>query len=235
MAAPDTGRAIGAHRCQGIRSGGSAQSRKRGPLDAPRRRSRTLCEEGCPQRRRRAPPKGSSAVVRRSTAGGRFRPGRRKSPPPVRPPRAQARCAPPPPETAHPRVTEAIGQVGCVQTAQGFEYDWAGVIIGPDARIRNGRLITCNGANKDQGVPPTSLTEEQASPYIRHSYEVLLTRALRGRWSTRRPRRPRRVLKELVPPLKAPADSPATRRRPPGEQLSLFDAYSQAARLVRVR
>ena len=25
-----------------------------------------------------------------------------------------------------------FGQVGCVYTAQGFEYDWSGVIIGPD-------------------------------------------------------------------------------------------------------
>lgn len=27
---------------------------------------------------------------------------------------------------------DGFGQVGCVYTAQGFEYDWSGVIIGPD-------------------------------------------------------------------------------------------------------
>jgi len=31
-------------------------------------------------------------------------------------------------------------QVGCVYTAQGFEYDWSGVILGPDLVWRDGRL-----------------------------------------------------------------------------------------------
>ena len=40
-------------------------------------------------------------------------------------------------------------QVGCVYTAQGFEYDWSGVIIGPDLVARHGRMITVREANKD--------------------------------------------------------------------------------------
>lgn len=32
-----------------------------------------------------------------------------------------------------------FGQIGCVYTAQGFEYDWSGVIIGPDLLWRDGR------------------------------------------------------------------------------------------------
>ncbi len=32
-----------------------------------------------------------------------------------------------------------FGQVGCVYTAQGFEYEWSGVIIGPDLVARDGR------------------------------------------------------------------------------------------------
>ena len=42
-----------------------------------------------------------------------------------------------------------FGQVGCVYTAQGFEYDWNGVIIGPDLVWRDGRFITVRSANKD--------------------------------------------------------------------------------------
>ena len=34
-----------------------------------------------------------------------------------------------------------IDQVGCIYTAQGFEYDWNGVIVGPDLIWRAGRLI----------------------------------------------------------------------------------------------
>jgi DUF2075 family protein len=38
-------------------------------------------------------------------------------------------------------------QVGCVYTAQGFEYDWSGVIIGPDLVARHGRTVTVRDAN----------------------------------------------------------------------------------------
>lgn len=34
-----------------------------------------------------------------------------------------------------------FGQVGCVYTAQGFEYDWSDVIIGPDLVWRTGRWV----------------------------------------------------------------------------------------------
>ena len=38
-----------------------------------------------------------------------------------------------------------FGQVGCVYTAQGFEYDWNGVIIGPDLVWRDGPLGAPSG------------------------------------------------------------------------------------------
>lgn len=42
-----------------------------------------------------------------------------------------------------------FGQVGCVYTAQGFEYDYAGVILGPDLVWRDGRWVAVRAANKD--------------------------------------------------------------------------------------
>lgn len=33
-------------------------------------------------------------------------------------------------------ATEGIGQVGCVYTAQGFEFDYVGVIVGQDLVYR---------------------------------------------------------------------------------------------------
>ena len=42
-----------------------------------------------------------------------------------------------------------FGQVGCVYTAQGFEYDWNGVILGPDLVWRDDRWIAVRSANKD--------------------------------------------------------------------------------------
>ena len=42
-----------------------------------------------------------------------------------------------------------FGQVGCVYTAQGFEYDYAGVILGPDLVWRDGRWVSVREANRD--------------------------------------------------------------------------------------
>ncbi|MFC4061999.1 DNA/RNA helicase domain-containing protein [Planomonospora corallina] len=71
-------------------------------------------------------------------------------------------------------------QVGCVYTAQGFEYDWNGVILGPDLVIRGGRLITDRKASKDPAINKRGVTDEQADRLIRNTYKVLLTRGMRG-------------------------------------------------------
>jgi hypothetical protein len=38
-------------------------------------------------------------------------------------------------------ATDGIEQVGCVHTCQGVEFDWLGVLIGPDLRFENGRVV----------------------------------------------------------------------------------------------
>ena len=45
-----------------------------------------------------------------------------------------------------------FGQVGCVYTAQGFEYDWNEVIVGPDLVWRDGRWAAVRDANKDPNL-----------------------------------------------------------------------------------
>jgi DUF2075 family protein len=72
-----------------------------------------------------------------------------------------------------------FGQVGCVYTAQGFEYDYSGVIIGPDLLYRDGRLVTDRSASKDPALKRQT-TDEEADRLIRNTYKVLLTRGLRG-------------------------------------------------------
>jgi uncharacterized protein len=42
-----------------------------------------------------------------------------------------------------------FGQIGCIYTAQGFEYDWNGVIIGPDLVWRDSGWVLVREANKD--------------------------------------------------------------------------------------
>jgi hypothetical protein len=75
-----------------------------------------------------------------------------------------------------------INQVGCVYTAQGFEYDYAGVIVGPDLvwRPRQGWIGRPENS-KDHGVT-TKLRASGCSftDLAKNTYRVLITRGLRG-------------------------------------------------------
>lgn len=69
-------------------------------------------------------------------------------------------------------------QVGCVYTAQGFEYDYGGVIIGPDLVWRGDQWVVRPEFNQDTQLKrgdPAGL--ERA---ILNTYKVLLTRSMRG-------------------------------------------------------
>jgi len=78
-----------------------------------------------------------------------------------------------------------FSQIGCVYTAQGFEYDWSGVIIGPDMLWRGDRWITDRTASKDP-VFKKSTPDADVDRLIRNTYKVLLTRGMVGTvvWST---------------------------------------------------
>lgn len=74
-----------------------------------------------------------------------------------------------------------FGQVGCIYTAQGFEYDWSGVIIGPDLIARGGRLVTDREQFKDPNFRSRrSVSDAEADEKIRNTYKVLLTRGMKG-------------------------------------------------------
>ncbi|WP_326800362.1 DUF2075 domain-containing protein [Streptomyces sp. NBC_01808] len=72
-----------------------------------------------------------------------------------------------------------FGQVGCVYTAQGFEYDWSGVIIGPDLVWRGDRWVTDRTASRDP-VFKRSTPDADVDRLIRNTYKVLLTRGMIG-------------------------------------------------------
>jgi hypothetical protein len=72
-------------------------------------------------------------------------------------------------------------QIGCVYTAQGFEYDYAGVIIGPDLVWRDNGWVMIRSANKDPDFRNRKTVDDvQADRLIRNVYKVLLTRGMRG-------------------------------------------------------
>ena len=74
-----------------------------------------------------------------------------------------------------------FGQVGCVYTAQGFEYDWNGVIIGPDLVWRGDRWVAQRSGSKDPDFRSVkSVPNEEFDRLIRNVYKVLLTRGMVG-------------------------------------------------------
>jgi hypothetical protein len=85
-----------------------------------------------------------------------------------------------PPSALWATLPGGFGQVGCVYTAQGFEYDWNGVIVGPDLVVRDGRLVTVRAASKDPALVRGSVSDDQADRLIRNTYKVLLTRGMMG-------------------------------------------------------
>lgn len=84
----------------------------------------------------------------------------------------------------------AINEIGCVHNVQGLEFDYIGVIIGPDLKYKNGKVIT---DYNERAYTEKSLFgikmlikkdkehyEEIADTLIRNTYRVLLTRGIKG-------------------------------------------------------
>lgn len=92
-----------------------------------------------------------------------------------------------------------FGQVGCVYTAQGFEYDWNGVIIGPDLVWRDGGFVTAPSANRDPEFRNTKKIDDvRFDRLVRHVYKVLLTRGIIGTVIYSTDAETREALRELI-------------------------------------
>lgn len=102
-----------------------------------------------------------------------------------------------------------FGQVGCVYTAQGFEYDWSGVIIGPDLVWRENGWVVDRSASKDpalrKGNGRTAAPDIDVDRLIRNTYKVLLTRGMVGTAVYSTDPETRAKLRELVKPGRSTA------------------------------
>ena len=74
---------------------------------------------------------------------------------------------------------EGFKQVGCIYTAQGFEFDYVGVIIGNDLCLdcKNDRLTTDITATKD---PKLRIGREKFEHHVKNIYRTLLSRGMKG-------------------------------------------------------
>lgn len=85
---------------------------------------------------------------------------------------------------------ESVNEVGCIHTSQGLEFDYVGIIIGPDLRYENGRIVTDfrERAKTDQslkGIKKLSRKDPQrakeiADEIIKNTYRTLMTRGMKG-------------------------------------------------------
>lgn len=77
------------------------------------------------------------------------------------------------------RDPQGINQVGCIYSAQGFEFDYVGVILGPDIQYDSEKdcLVCLPSLNKERNL---SNNNPNAKLLIRNIYRVLLTRGRKG-------------------------------------------------------
>jgi hypothetical protein len=71
-----------------------------------------------------------------------------------------------------------IGQVGCVYTAQGFEFDYIGVIIGKDLIYRSDKGWV--GVKEESYDTMVKRSKDKFVDLVKNTYRVLLTRGMKG-------------------------------------------------------
>ena len=80
--------------------------------------------------------------------------------------------------------------MGCIHTCQGLEFDYVGVIIGPDMRYQNGKIVTdyTQRARTDQSLRGIKKMAKEdpvkaaavADKIIKNTYRTLMTRGMKG-------------------------------------------------------
>ncbi|RCW77056.1 DUF2075 domain-containing protein [Saliterribacillus persicus] len=84
----------------------------------------------------------------------------------------------------------SVKEAGCIHTAQGLEFDYVGVIIGPDMIYKDGEVVTdfTKRARTDQSLKGIKKMAKQepvkaqkaADQIIRNTYRTLMTRGQKG-------------------------------------------------------
>ena len=74
---------------------------------------------------------------------------------------------------------EGFKQVGCIYTAQGFEYDYIGVIIGDDLCFDPAKGALAGDINKTKD-PTLRKSKQNFEHHVKNIYRTLLTRGMRG-------------------------------------------------------
>lgn len=74
----------------------------------------------------------------------------------------------------------AINEIGCIHTVQGYDLNYTGVIIGRDLVMEKGKIKYISENYKDRSAKDLSLSEDEMKNYIINIYKTLLTRGILG-------------------------------------------------------
>ncbi|MFC8130191.1 DNA/RNA helicase domain-containing protein [Streptomyces sp. NPDC057302] len=108
---------------------------------------------------------------------------------------------------------DTVGHVLTSTAAQGFEYDWNGVILGDDLVWRQDRWIPNPQASRDPALSSTDTATFLR--LVRNTYKVLLTRGMSGTLLCSTDSETQARLRQLVPvPTAAEPDPPAPVHQP---------------------
>lgn len=110
-----------------------------------------------------------------------------------------------PPSALWATDSAGFGQVGCIYTAQGFEYDWNGVIIGPDLVWRSDHWEIVRAANRDPDFRNTKrVSDDEFRRLVLNVYKVLLTRGMMGTYLYSTDVETQELFMSLIPQASAP-------------------------------
>jgi len=75
--------------------------------------------------------------------------------------------------------TEGVNQVGCIYTAQGFEFDYIGVIVGNDLKYDH-KTDSLIGNVEGTQDPTLKRAQSDFDKYVKNIYRVLMSRGMKG-------------------------------------------------------
>jgi hypothetical protein len=84
-----------------------------------------------------------------------------------------------PKETLWAHDPRGIDQIGCVYTAQGFEFDYVGVIFGTDL-MYDQRVGSWTAHRENSADPSVLRSKGDYGSLIKHTYRILLSRGMKG-------------------------------------------------------
>ncbi|AWN25953.1 DNA/RNA helicase domain-containing protein [Streptomyces sp. NEAU-S7GS2] len=100
-----------------------------------------------------------------------------------------------------PMEPAGLDQVSAVYNVQGLEFDWCGVIFGPDLVWRGDRWIVDRSASRQPVYRVRDATDAEVHRLVRNTYRILLTRGVHGTVVYSTDPETRERLRQLAPSL----------------------------------